>query len=111
MLIHIRLMRKLGEERHGVFDRYLAESALARPRQSASYGETDPHTQAAVAPLPRGCEECFSWGSKGRVEAAIAALVPGVRNSNGQSMPTHQDHEPGRPAAVGTPPHGRHSNR
>lgn len=35
VLIHILLMRGLGEERYGVFDRSLVESALARPRQSA----------------------------------------------------------------------------
>jgi hypothetical protein len=41
VLIHILLMRTLGEERYGVFDRSLVESALARPRQSASYGDAD----------------------------------------------------------------------
>jgi death-on-curing protein len=47
VLIHIELMRQLGETRYGVFDRSLAESALARPEQAASYGQADIHTQAA----------------------------------------------------------------
>ncbi|MCA1614542.1 MAG: type II toxin-antitoxin system death-on-curing family toxin [Acidobacteria bacterium] len=47
VLIHILLMRSLGEKRYGVFDRSLVESALARPRQSAAYGRADMHAQAA----------------------------------------------------------------
>ena len=47
VLIHIVLMRSLGETRYGVFDRSLIESALARPRQVATYGQADVHAQAA----------------------------------------------------------------
>ncbi len=47
VLIHIVLMRRLGEMRYGVFDRSLVESSLARPRQVAAYGHADVHAQAA----------------------------------------------------------------
>ncbi len=46
--IHIRLMRHYGEERFGVFDRTLVESALARPRQAAVYENADLIRQAAT---------------------------------------------------------------
>lgn len=36
VLLHIELMRLLGEIRYGVFDRALVESALARPKQTRS---------------------------------------------------------------------------
>ena len=45
---HIVLMRRLGEPRHGVFDRALLQSALARPRQAAAYGQADLPAQAAT---------------------------------------------------------------
>lgn len=41
VFIHIRLMRLLRERRYGVFDRTLLESALARPRQAATYEKAD----------------------------------------------------------------------
>lgn len=47
VLIHIELMRQLGETRYGVFDRSLVESSLTRPRQAAAYGQADIHAQAA----------------------------------------------------------------
>lgn len=47
MLIHIELIRQLGETRCGVFDRSLIESSLTRPRQAAAYGQADIHAQAA----------------------------------------------------------------
>lgn len=46
--IHIELMRVLGEDRFGVFDRTLVESALARPQQSANYDGADLIAQAAT---------------------------------------------------------------
>jgi hypothetical protein len=49
VLIHIELMRQLSETRYGVFDRSLAEAALARPEQAASYSQANIHTQAARA--------------------------------------------------------------
>jgi hypothetical protein len=45
---HIELMRGLGEERFGIFDRALIESALARPRQAAAYDHADLPAQAAT---------------------------------------------------------------
>lgn len=47
VVIHIELMRHLGETRYGVFDRTLIESALARPQQSATYESADLLSQAA----------------------------------------------------------------
>lgn len=45
---HIELMRALGEVRFGIFDRALIESALARPRHSATYDKADLPAQAAT---------------------------------------------------------------
>ena len=45
---HIELMQLLEEVRYGVFDRTLIESALARPRQAASYHNADLYEQAAT---------------------------------------------------------------
>lgn len=45
---HIELMRVWGEGRAGVFDRSLIESALARPRQAATYDGADLIAQAAT---------------------------------------------------------------
>jgi death-on-curing protein len=47
VLIHIELMRLLGETHFGVFDRTLIESALARPRHAAAYQGADLIRQAA----------------------------------------------------------------
>jgi death-on-curing protein len=46
--LHIELMQYLGELRFGVFERSLIESALARPRQAASYADADLCAQAAT---------------------------------------------------------------
>ncbi len=48
VLAHVELMRYLGETRYGVFDRTLLESALARPRQAATYEGADLICQAAT---------------------------------------------------------------
>jgi death-on-curing family protein len=45
---HILLMRRLGEIRYGVFDPTLVQSALARPQQTAVYGNSDLAAQAAT---------------------------------------------------------------
>lgn len=45
---HIELMRRLGETRYGVSDRTLVDSALARPRQAATYNSADLPAQAAT---------------------------------------------------------------
>lgn len=48
VLLHIELMRLLGETRYGVFDRALVESSLARPIQGAEYEGADLLRQAAT---------------------------------------------------------------
>lgn len=45
---HIELMRALDETRFGIFDRTLLESALARPKKAAAYGDADLPAQAAT---------------------------------------------------------------
>ncbi|MGH8059544.1 MAG: type II toxin-antitoxin system death-on-curing family toxin [Candidatus Entotheonellia bacterium] len=46
--LHIMLMRRLEETHVGVFDRFLVESALARPRHAATYEGADLIRQAAT---------------------------------------------------------------
>ena len=46
--IHLLLMKLLGEMRFGVDHRSLIESALARPRQAATYEDADLIRQAAT---------------------------------------------------------------
>lgn len=48
VLIHISLMRALGETRYGVDFRDLVESALARPQNAAIYANADILGQAAT---------------------------------------------------------------
>ncbi len=48
VLLHIELMEWYGEIRYGVAFRDLIESALARPRQAASYENADLIRQAAT---------------------------------------------------------------
>ena len=48
VLLHLELMQRLGEQRYGVFERTLIESALARPQQAAAYEGADIHRQAAT---------------------------------------------------------------
>jgi death on curing protein len=48
VLIHIRLMRILGETRYGVDFRELVESALARPKHAAIYENADIIRQSAT---------------------------------------------------------------
>ena len=48
VLIHISLMRSLGETRYGVDFRDLVESALSRPRNAAVYANADIIAQAAT---------------------------------------------------------------
>lgn len=45
---HFELMRFYGEERIGIYDRTLVESALARPKQAAFYENADLIRQAAT---------------------------------------------------------------
>ncbi len=48
VLIHLSLMRALGESRYGVDFRDLVESALARPRNAAIYANANIIGQAAT---------------------------------------------------------------
>ncbi len=48
VLIHISLMRALGETRYGIDHRDLIESALARPQNAAIYANADVIGQAAT---------------------------------------------------------------
>jgi len=41
VLVHIELMRFLGETHYGVFSRELVASALTRPQQAAAYDNAD----------------------------------------------------------------------
>lgn len=48
LLIHLSLMRLLGETRFGIDQRGLVESALARPQHTATYESADIIRQAAT---------------------------------------------------------------
>jgi death on curing protein len=73
VLIHIELMRLLGETRYGVFDRPLIESSLARPRQAASYEQADIHAQAAS--LLFGFVKNHPWvGGNKRTATALTSI-------------------------------------
>lgn len=73
VLIHIELMRQLGETRYGVFDRALIESSLARPRQVAAYEQADVHAQAAS--LLFGLVKNHPWvGGNKRTATALTAI-------------------------------------
>jgi len=71
VLIHILLMRFMGEEQYGVFDRSLVESALGRPKQAASYEDADVIRQTAT--LCYGLIKNHPWiGGNKRTATAIA---------------------------------------
>jgi death-on-curing protein len=73
VLVHIELMRQLGETRYGVFDRSLIESSLTRPRQAAAYGQADIHAQAAS--LLFGFVKNHPWvGGNKRTATALTAI-------------------------------------
>ena len=70
VLLHIELLRLLGETRYGVFDRSLVESALARPKQAAEYEGADLIRQAAT--LCFGLIKNHPWvGGNKRTAAAL----------------------------------------
>jgi len=70
VFIHIRLMRLVGEERCGIFDRTLIESALSRPQQAAIYEGADLFRQAAT--LCFGLIKNHPWvGGNKRTATAI----------------------------------------
>lgn len=73
VLAHIELMRHLGETRYGVFSRALIESALARPRQAATYESADLSRQAAT--LLYGLIKNHPWvGGNKRTATALTQL-------------------------------------
>lgn len=70
IFIHIRLMQLVGEERCGIFDRTLIESALSRPQQAAVYEGADLFRQAAT--LCFGLIKNHPWvGGNKRTATAI----------------------------------------
>lgn len=70
IFIHIRLMEFLKEQRYGVFDRALIESALARPQHAARYENADLIRQAAT--LCFGLIKNHPWvGGNKRTATAI----------------------------------------
>ena len=48
VMLHIMLMRRLGETHFGVFDRPLVASALARPRHATTFEDADLIRQVAT---------------------------------------------------------------
>ncbi len=78
-LVHIELMRYLGETRYGVADRTLVESALARPIQAAAYEGADLQRQAAT--LLYGLIKNHPW--VGGNKRTATALVERFLNHNG----------------------------
>ena len=73
VLVHIELMRYLGETRYGVSDRALVESALARAPQAARYERADVRRQAAT--LIYGLVKNHPWvGGNKRTATALAEL-------------------------------------
>jgi death-on-curing protein len=72
-LIHIEAMRFFGETNIGVFDRTLAESALARPRHAAEYEGADLIRQAAT--LCFGLIKNHPWvGGNKRTATAVTIM-------------------------------------
>lgn len=77
-LVHIELMRYLGETRYGVADRTLIESALARPAQAAAYENAGIQRQAAT--LLYGLIKNHPW--VGGNKRTATALVERFLNHN-----------------------------
>ncbi len=72
-LVHIELMRYLGETRYGVSDRTLVESALARAPQAAAYEQADIQRQAAT--MLYGLVKNHPWvGGNKRTATTLAEL-------------------------------------
>ena len=73
VLIHLELMRLEGENRYGVFDRNLIESALARPQQAAAYEKADVIRQTAT--LCWGLIKYHPWiGGNKRTATALVRI-------------------------------------
>lgn len=79
VLIHIELMRLMGETRYGVFERSLIESALARPRDAANYEAADIIRQAAT--LLYGLVKNHPWvGGNKRTATTITRVFLRLNN-------------------------------
>ena len=79
VLIHIDLMRLMGESPSGVFERSLIESALARPRHAAIYEGADLVRQAAT--LCYGLIKNHPWaGGNKRTATAIMRIFLRLNN-------------------------------
>ena len=72
-------MRRIGETRYGVFNRFLVESALARPQQAAAYYQADLIGQAAT--LCYGLIKNHPW--VGGNKRTATGLVDIFLNQNG----------------------------
>ena len=73
VLVHIELMRDLGETHYGVFSRELVASALSRPQQAAAYENADLIQQAAT--LLYGLIKNHPWvGGNKRTATALTQL-------------------------------------
>jgi death-on-curing protein len=89
VLIHIDLMRLMGERPYGVFDRSLIESALARPRQAAVYESADLVRQAAT--LCYGLIKNHPWvGGNKRTATAIMRIFLRLNNHKVMAQTSEQ---------------------
>ena len=84
VMLHIMLMRRLGETHFGVFDRNLVESALARPRHAATFEGADLIRQAAT--LCFGLIKDHPWLGGNKRTATI--LVDRFLHLNGMELRT-----------------------
>ena len=87
VLLHIELMRLLGETRYGVFDRALVESSLARPKQAAEYEDADLLRQAAT--LCYGLIKNHPW--LGGNKRTASALLDEFLYRNGMDLTANTD--------------------
>ena len=87
VVAHIELMHLCGETRYGVFDRSLVESALARPRQAATYSNADIYAQAAT--LLFGFVKNHPWVGGNKRTATV--LVDLFLNKNGFEIIASQE--------------------
>ena len=87
VLLHIELMRLLGETRYGVFDRALVESSLARAIQAADYENADLLRQAAT--LCYGLIKNHPW--VGGNKRTATALLDEFLYRNGTELTADKD--------------------
>ncbi len=84
LVLHLLLMRRLGETRAGPFNPHLVESALARPRHAAIYENADLLRQAAT--LCFGLIKSHPWVGGNKRTATL--LVARFLSSNGIKVKT-----------------------